>query len=212
MADPRVAVEYSPLHEKAGSIRMYETLPFFTGRSTLEGVYNQASLQTHFVYYLASELGATSPNPFKSRQYSTFDTDNALRHLRLYDVSEVVALSDKLVGALNERDDVEREAQIPPYSVFHLKGVSGHYVEPLAYVPVRAAFRGWRDRSYRWFSTKPLSPVHLVFTDDRRVEALDADPWAPLPEVPLEVASWSGKRSRRRESSSGPTRSAIPFS
>ena len=44
------------MHEKAGSIRMYETLPFFTGRGTLEGVYNQASLQTHAVYFLASEL------------------------------------------------------------------------------------------------------------------------------------------------------------
>ncbi len=186
VADPRVTVEYSPLHEKAGSIRMYETLPFFTGRSTLEGVYNQASLQTHFVYYLASELGETSPNPFKSRQYSTFDTDNALRHLRLFDVSEVVALSDKLVGALEKRHDVEQEARIPPYTVFRLKGGSGHYVEPLVYAPVRAPLQGWRDRSYRWFSTKPLSPVHLVFTDDLRVHAIDADPWGPLPRVPLD--------------------------
>ena len=70
VADPRVAVEYSSEHEKAGSIRMYETLPLFSGRPTLEGVYNQASLQTHAVYYLASELDAVSPNPFKSREYS----------------------------------------------------------------------------------------------------------------------------------------------
>ena len=77
--DPRVAVEYGTEHEKAGSIRMYETLPFFSGRSTLEGVYNQASLQTHSVYYLTSELGAISPNPFSSREYSRFDTENALR-------------------------------------------------------------------------------------------------------------------------------------
>ena len=81
--DPRVAVEYNALHEKAGSIRMYEMLPYFTGRPTLEGVYNQASLMTHPVYYLASEMGAASPNPFKSRYYSRFDVDSALVHLRL---------------------------------------------------------------------------------------------------------------------------------
>ena len=85
VGDPRVAVEYSSEHEQAGSIRMYETLPFFSGRSTLEGVYNQASLQTHFVYYLASELGATSPNPFKNRQYSRFDT--ALRSARVIETT-----------------------------------------------------------------------------------------------------------------------------
>ena len=98
VADPRVAVEYGPIHEKAGSIRMYETIPHFSGRSTLEGVYNQASLQTHFVYYLASELGATSPNPFRSRTYSKFDPEGALAHLRLYGVSDVVAVSPQLVG------------------------------------------------------------------------------------------------------------------
>ena len=67
-ADPRVAVEYGPVHERAGSIRMYETLPYFSGRATLEGVYNQAATTTHPVYYLASELFARSPNPFRSRQ------------------------------------------------------------------------------------------------------------------------------------------------
>src|SRR5207253_11432990 len=92
VSDPRVAVEYSSEHERAGSIRMYETLPLFSGRSTLEGVYNQASLQTHAVYFLASELGASSPNPFRKREYSQFDTESALRHLRLFDVSQVVAL------------------------------------------------------------------------------------------------------------------------
>ena len=79
VSDPRVAVEYHAAHERAGSIRMYETLPLFSGRSTLEGVYNQASLQTHAVYFLASELDANSPNPFRKREYSQFDTESALR-------------------------------------------------------------------------------------------------------------------------------------
>ena len=69
-ADPRVAVEYGPVHERAGSIRMYETLPYFSGRATLEGVYNQAATTTHPVYYLASELFASSPNPFRTRTCS----------------------------------------------------------------------------------------------------------------------------------------------
>ena len=185
VADPRVAVEYNALHDKAGSIRMYETLPFFTGRSTLEGVYNQASLQTHFVYYLASELGETSPNPFRSRNYSTFDTDNALRHLRLFNVSDVVAVSPKLTAALEVRSDVEGRGRVAPYALFRIAG-SGAYVEPLSFAPVRAPIKGWRDRAYRWFSQKPLSPVHLVFTDDPQFTLVDADPWLPPPQVPLD--------------------------
>ena len=162
----RVAVEYGTVHEKAGSIRMYETLPLFAGRPTLEGVYNQASLQTHFVYYLSSELGATSPNPFRSRHYSTFDPEAALAHLRLFAVSDVVAVSPELANALRERPDITPLAHISPYEVFRLDGGAARYVEPLAFAPIKAPLAGWRDKAWRWFTGRPRSPVHLVFNDD----------------------------------------------
>jgi hypothetical protein len=186
VSDPRVAVEYSQEHEKAGSIRIYETLPFFSGRSTLEGVYNQASLQTHAVYFLASELDAVSPNPFRKREYSVFDTDNALRHLRLFNVSDVVALSPKLTKSLEGRGDVRLLERVPPYALFRLEDPGRGYVEPLAFAPVRSSPRGWREKSYRWFSRKPLSPAHLVFTDDPRFETVEPDEWLAPPQVPLE--------------------------
>ena len=164
VADGRVAVEYSPVHERAGSIRMYETLPHFSGRSTLEGVYNQAATTTHPVYYLASELFARSPNPFRSRRYSRFDPESALERLRLFDVSEIVALSPELASALDARADVVREAQLPPYTLYRLRDPGPGYVEPLAFAPVRADPASWRDASYRWFSRKPANRALLVFT------------------------------------------------
>jgi hypothetical protein len=177
----RVAVEYGALHERAGSIRMYETLPYFAGRDTLEGVYNQASLQTHFVYYLASELGATSPNPFRSRTYSTFDTEAALSHLRLFGVSDVVAVSTQLAEALRARRDVAPLFSVPPYEVFRLLTPTS-LVEPLAFAPVRAPRRHWREQAWRWFTTRPLPPAHLVFTDDPRfAEAPPGRRGAPAP-------------------------------
>jgi 6-pyruvoyl-tetrahydropterin synthase-like protein len=184
VADPRVAVEYNALHEKAGSIRMYEMIPHFIGRPTLEGVYNQASLMTHPVYYLASEMGAASPNPFKSRYYSRFDLDAALVHLRLLHAGDVVALSRELTVALHQRPGVSEIAHVPPYTVFRLPDPGG-YVEPLAYQPVRSSPRGWRDKAYRWFTRKPLSPAHLVFTDDPRFALVERDEWLPPPEEPL---------------------------
>jgi hypothetical protein len=183
-ADPRAAVEYGQEHEKAGSIRMYETLPFFSGRSTLEGVYNQASLQTHFVYYLASELGASSPNPFRRKEYSTFDTEGALRHLALFHAMDVVAVSPKLTAALRARDDVMEVGHVPPYTVFRLADDGHGYVEPMSVQPVRSPRAGWRDKAYRWFTRKPPATAHLVFTDDPQFPP-EPDEWLPPPAVPL---------------------------
>jgi len=183
--DPRVAVEYSQEHEKAGSIRMYETLPYFSGRSTLEGVYNQASVSTHAVYYVSSELGAVSPNPFKNRHYSQFDTDAALRHLRLLAADTIVALSPKLVNSLEARDDVTAIERIPPYTIYRLTGDKVRYVEPLAFAPIRSSPKGWREKAYRWFTRRPLPPALLVFSDDPRFERAEPDEWLPPPSVPL---------------------------
>jgi hypothetical protein len=186
VADPRVAVEYSTEHEKAGSIRVYEILPLLSGRSTLEGVYNQAGLLTHAVYYVASELGASSPNPFRNREYSGFDTEAALRHLRLFNVREIVALSPQLVAALESRADVEPAFRVPPYAVFRLKDHGPGYVEPLAYAPVRSSPRAWREKAYRWFTRKPLSPALLVFSDAaERFTLAEPDEYLPPPAVPL---------------------------
>ena len=189
VGDPRVAVEYGKVHERAGSIRMYETLPFFSGRSTLEGVYNQASVMTHPVYYLASELFASSPNPFKGRTYSTFDPETALERLRLFGVGQIVSVSPELEAALDLRPDFEREARVPPYTLFRLREPGPGYVEPLAFAPVRAPLEGWRDTAYRWMMRKPPNQALLVFTpdddDDERFEVELPNPWAPPPEVPL---------------------------
>jgi hypothetical protein len=167
---------------------MYETLPFFSGRSTLEGVYNQASVMTHPVYYLASELFASSPNPFKDRAYSKFDPETALERLRLFGVGQIVSVSPELEAALDLRPDFEREARIPPYTLFRLRDPGPGYVEPLAFAPVRAPLEGWQDTAYRWMTRKPPNQALLVFTpddDDERFQVELPNPWAPPPEVPL---------------------------
>lgn len=185
VSDPRATVEYSTEHERAGSIRMYEMLPFFSGRSTLEGVYNQASLNTHPIYYLTSELCALSPNPFRSVEFSSFDTESALVHLRLFATDTIVAVSDKLKRALEAREDVRRTGGVRPYAVFRLKQPV-RYVEPLACAPVRSPEPGWRERAQRWFTRKPLPCAPLVFSDDPAAFEAEPDPWLPPPERRLE--------------------------
>ncbi len=183
--DPRVAFEYGPVHERAGSIRMHETVPFFSGRSGIEGVYNQSSTTTHPVYYLLSELYPSSPNPFRSRTYSRFDPETGLARLRLLNVGQIVAVSPRLVSVLDGRPEVEREAVIPPYTLFRLADPGPGYVEPLAFEPVRSSPSRWRDQAFHWFSRKPPNRALLVFTDDPRFTRVSVDAWAPPPEAPL---------------------------
>lgn len=185
VGDPRVAVEYSREHEQAGSIRAYELLPFLSGRSTLEGVYNQASLSSPAAYHLASQLSPIAPNPYRSLEYSDYDLDGALATLRLYNVSHVVAVSEVLKAGLAERPELTAQAGPPPYHVYRLRDAGPGYVEPLAFAPRRAAPGDWRPQAYRWLTRRPRARAHLLFSDDARLGPALDDPWLGPPEQPL---------------------------
>jgi hypothetical protein len=50
---------------------------------------------------------------------------------------------------------------------------------------VRSSPEGWPDKAYRWFTRKPLSEAHLVFTDDPRFTLQEQDEWLEPPSRPL---------------------------
>ena len=107
-----------------------------------------------------------SPNPFRSREYSSFDTGERPRHLRLFNVAQIVAVSPELASALDARPDVVREAGSRPTrsSACASRGRATWSRWPSR--PCARSAHGWRDKAYRWFTRKPANRAHLVFTDD----------------------------------------------
>jgi len=55
-ADPRVAYEHTSEYNDAGTVRVFESLPLFSGASTLEGLYMQSTISSPFVFYIQSEI------------------------------------------------------------------------------------------------------------------------------------------------------------
>jgi hypothetical protein len=53
-SQPRVAYEHSAKTNKLGTVRAFESLPYFAGRTTVEGLYFQSSLLSPFVFYAQS--------------------------------------------------------------------------------------------------------------------------------------------------------------
>ncbi|WP_447973551.1 6-pyruvoyl-tetrahydropterin synthase-related protein [Nitrospira sp. Kam-Ns4a] len=163
-SDPRVVYEHSMIHNGAGTPRVFETLPLYSGRSTLEGLYLQASPTAPFVFYVQAELSKEASCPFSHVACTHFNLPDALRHLRLFNVGEIIAVSDQLKEALRKRTDVELLARVPPYEVFRLREPPPPgYVEPLAFEPVLVREGNWKDLAYRWFRLTDQLDVPLVF-------------------------------------------------
>lgn len=162
MNDPRVFYEHAEQNNGAGSVRAFEMLPYFSGRSTLEGLYMQSSISSPFVFYVQAELSHGPSCPFHSYYYPGFDPERASRHLRLFNVSQAIAVTDETAAALDRSNDYSLDYQALPFRVYRLKGADPSYVTPLQYAPLRIPYENWRKMQSQWFRKSSLDVPLLV--------------------------------------------------
>lgn len=163
MSDPRVVYEHSELHNSAGTIRAFESLPLFSGRSTLEGLYMQSTISSPFVFYIQSEISKQISCPLPGYKCSPFNLTNGLKHLKMFNVRHIIARSDKLKDELRKNPNARLVKKIKSYEIWEIKNISGKYVELLNYEPILIKTKDWKKLSYEWF--KKDNDVHLVFVD-----------------------------------------------
>jgi len=189
--DPRVVFEHTPHHNAAGSIRAFESLPYFSGRSTLEGLYIQSSLVTPEIFYLQSTISSSASCPLPDFHCTAFNPSRAADHLRMFNVSEVIARTERVKAGLRNSPDFTWRLSRGPYDVFGVEGGSGEYVVPLGLEPIEVDAEDWRKTAFRWFGrAKEGTPIFVqsdlgetVTTDLRTVDRLLERPSHEIPEA-----------------------------
>jgi hypothetical protein len=162
--DPRVVYEHSPDHEALGTIRVFENLPFFTGRSTLEGLYMQGSPSAPFVFYVQSEVSNVMSCPFPDWGCSRPSLERGVPHLRMMNVSQYLVKSKQMKEQAARHPGLELEATIVDYQIYRVKENAGRYAIPLTEKPVLVRTGAWKEASYTWFKTATPESVLPVFT------------------------------------------------
>ncbi|MFQ5477385.1 MAG: 6-pyruvoyl-tetrahydropterin synthase-related protein, partial [Candidatus Binatia bacterium] len=191
--DPRVVFEHSEMHNRFGSSRAFENLPLFAGRSTLEGVFHQASINSPYVFYLQSEVSERGSGPFPQYTYTRLNPDLALPHLRMYNVDTVIAVTDKARAAYDSHPDFERTMLSGSYAVYSVRGGNTGYVSVPPNEPVLYEGPDWKLAFYRWFrrpelSDIPLVPASLLDPKRRREFSLRTDSISRIPREAVDQA------------------------
>lgn len=181
---PRVVYQHSPVHDKAGTVRAFEALPLFSGRPTLEGAYMQSSPSAPFIFYIQSELTETPSCPFVPYTCTTFNPEQALAHLELFNVKQVIAVTDKVKAALASSAGYREEGAIGPYKIFEVRRGNGQYVVPLRYPPASVTDGDWKRLAYDWFQRPEWLDVPLLFLRAGEPTPEAIQPFRGLDEAP----------------------------
>lgn len=167
-ADPRVVYEHSADHNTAGTVRAFESLPFFSGRNTLEGLYMQSSISAPFIFYTQSEISEVTSCPLPDYHCSTLNLQSGADHLRLFNVSDFIVRSDTVDRTIRNSPDFKLKEIISPYKIYRVMNNENRYVVPLLYQPVQLQTQDWKMDFYNWFKRRGTNHVHMVhlFNED----------------------------------------------
>jgi TolA-binding protein/uncharacterized membrane protein len=192
--DPRVFFEHSDSHNTAGTTRAFESLPLFSGRSTLEGLYMQATSTAPFIFYIQSEVSDQISCPFPNYACSRHNIDRGIKHLEMFNVNHLIVVSDLVKSELKKHPQFKLKESIPPYEVYELTTNENRYVVPLKYEPVFSSVKDWKSVAYQWFKDFKNNDVHLVFpvktepADRTKFKTvLDGNIETTLPKIPIDT-------------------------
>ena len=189
---PRVVYEHSADNESLGTVRAFENLPLFSGRSTLEGLYMQSSPSSPFVFFIQSEISKDQSCPFPDYGCSRVDLEHGIGHLRMFNVSHYVLRSPLMKGEAAKRPDLVRESAVGPFEIYRLRDNANHYAIPLTLAPVAVRTPHWKESAYRWFKQATPDDPTPVFIDrvgdeERRTfRAVVEEGQGDLPRIPLD--------------------------
>ncbi|MFA6169237.1 MAG: 6-pyruvoyl-tetrahydropterin synthase-related protein [Candidatus Margulisiibacteriota bacterium] len=160
----RVAYEHSLLHNDFGTERAFESLPFFAGRETLEGLYMQSSVSSPFIFYLQSLYSKNCSAPFPQYTYGRLNLAAALPRLELFNVVEYLARSPEAKAQAAKLKELRLEKTFGDYNLYRITTSSGRYVVPLDEQPLAIRPRRWKQAFFEWFISSGINGPLLART------------------------------------------------
>lgn len=158
---PRVAYEKTPIFNAFGSDRAFESIPFFAGRQTLEGLHYSSGISAKAITFLQTEFSKEIMSPV-SYIYSRPDMKNIPEKFNLFNINQIITASGPIKEMFYGSKEFKEVYRIKNFSIFEFLNCKNHYIEPLNFYPVAYTGKDWREEFSKWFKRADNLDIFLV--------------------------------------------------
>lgn len=172
----RLFYEHSDINNGAGTVRVFEMIPYFSGRATLESVYLQASIVAPMIFHMQSMTSSGPSCPFWDFECPQPDMNKVKPMMDLFAISQIIIATDKIREQLKKSPHFTARGKYGPWQIYDLKNPRP-YVELFSQPPVvksemeagrigenKTYGTGWKALFHDWFmkynGTQPLIVVN----------------------------------------------------
>ncbi|MEW6672086.1 MAG: hypothetical protein AB1427_10285 [Thermodesulfobacteriota bacterium] len=158
---PRVAYEKCDCYGPYGGDRAFESLPYFSGRQTLEGIHYAGALGSRSIAFLQTEFSRDVKTP-APLILSRINPAALPAHFDLYNISQVVVMTEHVAKALSASPHFRKEASFGPINIFRYTRSRERYIDVPAVRPVLYRGGRWADDFFSLFKESDRTDVLLV--------------------------------------------------
>lgn len=164
-SDPRVIYENNDLSNSAGTIRVFEMLPYFSGRSVLEGVYMQATILAPAAFYLQALISKTPSCPFPNYQCTGYKVESLKNFLELMGISQLILITPEVQAQADQTNFLTKKGDFGIWHLYESKNPVS-LVGVLEAAPKWIPFENYKEQFYSWFQAYiPKKPFLIVDRD-----------------------------------------------
>ena len=147
---PRVGYEKCELYGSYGGDRVFESLPLFSGRQTMEGIHYASSQAARFMAFLQTAYSKDVKTP-RSYVLSRLNPKPLPAYFDLYNLSHLILMTDKGREAIATSPYFEKEASFGDISIYRYRDCNGRYVDVPGVRPVLLRGKDWAEDFFRWY-------------------------------------------------------------
>jgi len=150
-SDPRVIYEHaSEENNRAGTPRVFENLPYFANRATLESLYMQASPISGPVYAAQAMVSLKPSCPFPNFRCPKRNFPRQVEHLKLLGVRDLILVTPEIRAEVEASDSARFLLRQGPWYLYRFNEEVS-LVDFFTSVPELAPEVDWRYDAYDWF-------------------------------------------------------------
>jgi hypothetical protein len=170
----RILYEYSDSHNSFGSPRAFESIPAYTGKPTITGLFIDSAVTAPFHFIMQPELSDKPSCPLMGQNCPSVNLDRGLEHMKMFNIRYFIATTTRIKNLARAHAGYEYLDSVGALDIFLINSTG--YVEALKYEPLFASRKDWKKVSLTWFEKGDLD-VHLVFDKYRpgQVEKIPVD-------------------------------------
>ncbi|MBN1102777.1 MAG: tetratricopeptide repeat protein, partial [Deltaproteobacteria bacterium] len=146
----RVGYEKCELYGAYGGDRVFESLPLFSGRQTLEGIHYASSQAARFMAFLQTAYSKDVKTP-RSYVLSRLNPQALPAYFDLYNMSQLILMTDKGRAAIATSPCFEKEASFGDIAIYRYRDCDGRYVDVPKMLPILFRGKDWPEDFVRWY-------------------------------------------------------------